>query len=66
MKTKTQTFVIALAMMLALAIVPSMAFGQLITVDNEGRDNDLVGVWEAGKPDAFFRGCRPSDAANFG
>jgi hypothetical protein len=47
MKTKTQTFVIALAMMLALAIVPSMAFGQLITVDNEGRDNDLVGVWEA-------------------
>ena len=48
-KTKTQTFVIALAMMLALAIVPSMAFGQAVILnqsqDNQG--NDLVGVWEA-------------------
>ena len=48
-KTKTQTFVIALAMMLALAIVPTMAFGQAVILnqsqDNQG--NDLVGVWEA-------------------
>jgi hypothetical protein len=51
--TKTQTFVIALAMMFTLAIVPTLTFGQ--DKDNqqpptsitEGQDNDLVGVWEA-------------------
>ncbi len=51
-KNTTKTFVIKLAMTLALAIVPTMAFGQLIiktpgiTVNN-GQNNDLVGVWEA-------------------
>ena len=51
-KNTTQTFVIALAMMLALAIVPTMAFGQnkgdeqsiASTEDEQG--NDLVGVWQ--------------------
>ncbi len=41
MKTKTQTFVIALAMMLALGIAPMMAFGQTRIIGNEGQDNDL-------------------------
>jgi hypothetical protein len=48
-KNTTQKFVIALVMMLALAIVPTMAFGQAVILnqpqDNQG--NDLVGVWEA-------------------
>jgi len=51
MKTKntTQTFVIALAMMLALAIVPTLAFGQtrILNQSEDNRGNDLVGVWEA-------------------
>src|SRR6266446_8988466 len=54
MKTKsvTQTFVIALAMMLALAILPSTAFGQnkadsqSIKSPADEQDNDFVGVWE--------------------
>ncbi len=56
MKTQTQTFVIALALMLALAIVPTLAFGQAKTdspklnspQDEQG--NTLVGVWEAVVP----------------
>ena len=47
--TKKQTFIIALAMMITLAIVPTMAFGQTRILNpplgNQG--NDLVGVWEA-------------------
>ncbi len=61
MKTKTQTFVVALAMMFTLTISSSVAFGQdkddrqsadsltvkqSKTVDNEGQGNALVGVWE--------------------
>ncbi len=52
MKTKTQTFVIALAMMLALAIVPTLAFGQdkddkqSIDSSQDEQGNDLVGVWQ--------------------
>jgi hypothetical protein len=52
-KNTTKTFVIALAMMLALAIVPTMAFGQdkddnqSIISPQDSRGNDLVGVWEA-------------------
>jgi len=50
--TKKQTFVIALAMMITLAIVPTLAFGQtriLIPPQNE-QGNDLVGVWESVAP----------------
>ncbi|MDQ2976270.1 MAG: hypothetical protein M3R69_12795 [Acidobacteriota bacterium] len=51
-RTLTQRFVMALAMMLALAIVPSMAFAQnktdnqsnVSSTDEEG--NALVGVWQ--------------------
>lgn len=51
----TKTFVITLAMTLALAIVPTAAFGQksdeirsiVSSQDERGNDNDLVGVWEA-------------------
>ena len=43
MNTKKQTFAIVLGAMLALAIVPSLAFGQN---KNEQDDNDLVGVWQ--------------------
>ena len=55
-KTLTQILVIASAMMLALAIVPSTAFGQdkddkqsaaSLTVE---QGNDLVGVWEEVAP----------------
>ena len=61
MKTRKQTFVIALAMMATLAIGSSVAFGQdkddnqsadsltveqSKTVGNKGRGNTLVGVWE--------------------
>lgn len=54
-KNTTNTFVIVLAMTFALAIVPTLAFGQnnddkqLIASSQEkrGNDNDLVGVWEA-------------------
>lgn len=53
-KNTTQTFVIALAMMLALAIVPTLAFGQIRTINpslpNEEQGNDLVGVWEEVAP----------------
>lgn len=52
-KNTTKTLVFALAMIFALAIVPTMAFGQ-DTDDNQSiispldeRGNDLVGVWEA-------------------
>jgi hypothetical protein len=61
MKTKslTQTFVIALAMMLALAIVPFRAFAQdkaenqssVSPADEEG--NALAGVWEEVSVPAF-------------
>jgi hypothetical protein len=51
-KNTTQTFVIALAIMLALATVPSMAFAQN-KADNQSsvspageEGNPLVGVWE--------------------
>jgi len=62
MKTKntTKTFVIALAMMFALAIVPTMAFGQnkddnqTLNSSQDNQGNDLVGVWEAvGVPSEF-------------
>ncbi|CAN5402054.1 hypothetical protein BH20ACI2_BH20ACI2_28360 [soil metagenome] len=47
-KNTTKTFVIALAMMITLAIVPTLAFGQTRILnqfqDNQG--NDLVGVWQ--------------------
>ncbi len=48
-KNTTQTFVIALAMMLVLAIVPTLAFGQIRVINppEDGQGNDLVGVWEA-------------------
>ncbi len=48
-KNTTQKFVIALAMMLALAIVPTMAFGQAVILNQpqDKQGNDLVGVWEA-------------------
>ena len=51
-KNTTKTFVIALAMMITLAIVP-LTFGQdkddqpPLTSITEGQGNDLVGVWEA-------------------
>ncbi|MCY7348436.1 MAG: hypothetical protein LH614_19760 [Pyrinomonadaceae bacterium] len=53
MKTKNQTFIIALAMMLALAIVPTITFGQnktdnqILNLSQDEQVNDLVGVWEA-------------------
>jgi len=55
-RSLTQIFVIALAMMLAVAIMPSMAFGQekddkqsaAAPADEQG--NDLVGVWEEVAP----------------
>ncbi len=51
MKTKTQIFVIALAMTLALAIAPTMAFGQIkILPLPQEQSNDLVGVWESVGP----------------
>ena len=51
-KNTKKTFVIVLAMMLTMAIVPTMAFGQnkgdeqsiASTEDEQG--NDLVGVWQ--------------------
>ena len=46
-KNTTKTFVIALAMMFALAIVPTMAFGQTGILNSDNQGNDLVGVWEA-------------------
>ena len=52
-KNTTKTFVIALAMMFALAIVPTMAFGQdnadkqIINLPADDSNSDLVGVWEA-------------------
>ena len=47
--TKKQTFVIALAMMITLAIVPTLAFGQtrILNPPQDNQGNDLVGVWEA-------------------
>ena len=47
--TKKQTFVIALAMMITLAIAPTMAFGQtrILNSPQDNQGNDLVGVWEA-------------------
>ncbi len=52
--TKMQTFGIALAMMLALAIMPTMIFGQtrILTPPQDEQGNDLVGVWEAVTPAA--------------
>ncbi len=54
MKTKntTQTFVIALAMIITLAIVPTMAFGQTIILNppQDKQGNDLVGVWQVTAP----------------
>ncbi|CAN5448738.1 hypothetical protein BH18ACI2_BH18ACI2_23230 [soil metagenome] len=56
MKTTKQTFVIALALMLALAIVPTPAVGQdkddnqSIASSQEAQGNTLVGVWEAVVP----------------
>src|SRR5215204_2472193 len=52
MKTKTQTFIIALAVMITLTIGSATVFGQNkanpqstdLKVDESG--NDLVGVWE--------------------
>ncbi|HEY0461374.1 MAG TPA: hypothetical protein VGC97_19725 [Pyrinomonadaceae bacterium] len=61
MKTKNQRFIIALAMMFALAIVPTIAFGQnkvddrksnLFTEDSE---NALEGVWQTV---VTFRDCQ--------
>lgn len=53
-KNIVKNFVIALAMSLALAIVPAMAFGQgailIPPQDARGDDNDLVGVWEEVAP----------------
>ncbi|MCA1625576.1 MAG: hypothetical protein LC768_13880 [Acidobacteria bacterium] len=51
-KNTTRTFVIALAMMLALAIVPTMGFGQIRVLNppQEEQGNDLVGVWESVAP----------------
>ncbi len=56
MKSKTQTFVIALAMMITLTIGSSMVFGQN-KADNQSTDlsqneqgNTLVGVWESVAP----------------
>lgn len=54
-KNTIQTFVIASAMMLALAIVPTLAFGQDkadqqsadLLNQEQGRDNALVGVWQS-------------------
>ncbi len=52
-KNTIQTFVIALALMLAVAIVPMMVFGQnkadkqTIASSQDEQGNDLVGVWEA-------------------
>lgn len=51
-KNTTQTLVIALAMMITLAIVPTMAFGQnkvgrqSIASPADESGNDLVGVWQ--------------------
>ncbi len=55
-KISTQTFVIALALMLALAIVPTMAFRQdkddkqSTASPIEEQSNALVGVWESVAP----------------
>ncbi len=50
--TKKQTFIIALAMMITLAIVPTMAFGQtrILNPPQDEQGNDLVGVWESVAP----------------
>lgn len=47
-KTKTQTFVIALAMMITLTIGSTLGFGQkqILNLPADA-GNDLVGVWEA-------------------
>lgn len=56
MKTKTQTFVIALAMMITLTIGSSVIFGQnqsekrLIDTRTEVSNDALVGVWETVTP----------------
>ena len=55
MKTTVQTVVTALAMMLALTVAPTPAFGQdngdtQSTAGSEGRGNTLVGVWETLAP----------------
>lgn len=58
-KNTIQTFVIALAIMFTLTIASSVAFGQdkgdkqsadLLNREEQERDNDLVGVWEAVGP----------------
>ena len=57
----TKTFVIALAMMFALAIVPTITFGQNKTADQtsnvitEESENALEGVW---KTVVTFRDCQ--------
>ncbi len=47
-KNTTQTFVVALALTLALAIVPTLAFGQTIILNppQDKQGNDLTGVWQ--------------------
>ncbi len=58
-KNTIQTFVIALALMLAVAIVPMMVFGQnkadkqTIASSQDEQGNDLVGVWEEVDVPAF-------------
>ncbi len=60
-KNTTKTFVIALAMTFALAIVPTIAFGQNKTADQisnvitEESENALEGVW---KVIVTFRDCQ--------
>ncbi len=56
MKTKTQTFITALAIMITLTIGSSIAFGQN-KADKQSADsltknqgNDLVGVWQSVSP----------------
>ncbi len=60
-KYTKQTFVIVLAMMLTLAIVPTIAFGQdnadnqSIASPQDEQDNDLAGVWQTV---VTFRDCK--------
>jgi len=51
-KNTTKTFAIALIMIFALAIAPTMAFGQIRVINSpqDGKGNALVGVWESVGP----------------